>query len=305
MASLADSEKKDAYTINRKQSFQVRLVNEMTETGISNLQQRIAVAVVGIPLIMWLTWMGGKYFFVLILVLTLLAAYEFHRLLAVKAFPPALTWFLFFSFLLQLNFFLQAVEPWLIVLVILMAFLVLELFRTAGSRIVNIGASMAALLYVNGTFGSLMLIRKIEPMGFSYVVLLFVCIWAADIMAYFGGSRFGGMFFKRKLFERLSPHKTWEGFIAGCAGSVFGSAAVAYIDPGLGIDFALVTGLFIGFLSPLGDLVESMFKRDAEIKDSSSLIPGHGGILDRFDTVMFISPLLYLYAFFADSLNGL
>lgn len=277
----------------------------MTETGISNLQQRIAVAVVGVPLIMWLTWMGGKYFFALVLVLTLLAAYEFHRLLAVKAFPPSLAWFLFFSLLLQLNFFWQVVEPWLIALVILMVLLVLELFRTKGSRIVNIGASMTGLLYVNGTFGSLMLIRMIEPMGFSYVLLLFICVWTADIMAYFGGSRFGGMLFKRKFFERLSPHKTWEGFVAGCAGSVFGSFAVAYIDPGLRLDFALVTGFFIGILSPLGDLVESMFKRDAEVKDSSSLIPGHGGILDRFDTVMFIAPLLYLYAFFADSLNGL
>lgn len=277
----------------------------MAETGISNLQQRTAVALVGIPLIMWLTWMGRTYFFVLILVLTLLAVYEFRRLLAVKAFPPALPWFLFFSLLLQLNFFLLTVEPWLLVLVILMVFLVLELFGTEGSRIVNIGSSMTALLYVNITFGSLMLVRNMEPMGLSYVLLLFVCIWAADIMAYFGGSRFGGMLFKRKFFERLSPHKTWEGFIAGCVGSVFGSFAVAYFDPGLRVGFALVTGLFIGLLSPLGDLVESMFKRDAEIKDSSSLIPGHGGVLDRFDTVMFIAPLLYLYAFFADSLGGL
>ncbi len=277
----------------------------MTETGSTNLQQRIAVAVVGVPLILWLTWMGGYYFFVLILLLALLAAYEFHRLLAVKAFPPALIWFLIFSFLLQLNFFLQVVETWLLVLVLLMVFLVLELFRTAGSRIVNIGASMAALLYVNCTFGSLVLVRKIEPMGFSYVLLLFVCIWAADIMAYFGGSRFGGKFIERKFFERLSPHKTWEGFIAGLAGSIFGALAVASVDPGLRVDFALLAGLFIGLLSPLGDLVESMFKRDAEVKDSSSLIPGHGGILDRFDTVMFISPLLYLFTFFADSLDRL
>ena len=277
----------------------------MAETGISNLQQRIVVALVGIPLIIWLTWIGGRYFFVLILLLTLLATYEFYRLVAVRAFPPALPWFLFFSLVLQLNFFLQVVEPWLLVMVIMVVFLVLELFRTAGSRIVNIGASMTALLYVNIAFGSLMLIRGIEPMGGSYVFLMFVCIWAADILAYFGGSRFGGRLFKRKFFERLSPHKTWEGFVAGCAGSVFGSAVVAYFDPGLHIDFALLTGLFIGLLSPLGDLVESMFKRDAEVKDSSSLIPGHGGILDRFDTIMFISPLLYLYAFLAGAPNGL
>lgn len=277
----------------------------MAETGTSNLLKRVAVALIGIPVIVWLTWMGGVFFFSLILLLALLASYEFYRLLSVRAFPPALPWFLFFSLALQLNFFVQVTEPWLLFLVILMVFLVMELFRTAGSRIVNIGSSMTALLYVNTAFGSLMLIRNFEPTGFSYVLLLFVCIWSADIMAYFGGSRLGGKFFKQKFFERLSPHKTWEGFFAGCAGSVLGSAVVAYFDSALHTVFALFTGLFIGLLSPLGDLIESMFKRDAEVKDSSSLIPGHGGILDRFDTVMFISPLLYLYLFFARSLSGL
>ena len=80
---------------------------------------------------------------------------------------------------------------------------------------------------------------------------------------------------------------------------------LAFFDPGLPVGFALSVGLFTGLLSPLGDLVESMFKRDAGVKDSSTLIPGHGGILDRFDTVMFISPLLYLYIFFSKGLNGL
>ncbi len=277
----------------------------MAETGISNLQKRIAVALIGIPLIISLAWAGGGYFFVLIVLLSLLAVNEFHRLLSVRAFPPALPWFLFFSLVLQFNFFLPFVESRLLILVILMVFLVLELFRTEGSRIVNIGSSMTALLYVNIAFGSLMQLRQMQPVGLSYVMLMFVCIWTADIMAYFGGRRFGGKLFKRKFFERLSPHKTWEGFIAGCAGSVLGSAAVVYFDATLDTVFTLVTGLFIGLLSPLGDLVESMFKRDAEVKDSSSLIPGHGGILDRFDTVMFISPLLYIYALFAESLSGL
>lgn len=277
----------------------------MAETGVSNLQQRIAVAFAGIPLLIWLTWMGGTFFFAMVLLLSLLGIYEFYRLLAVRTFPPALSLFLFFSILLQLNFFLSVVDTWVIVLVILMVFLVLELFRTEGSRIVNVGSSMMAVLYVNMTLGSLILIRKIDSMGFSLVLLMFVCIWSADILAYFGGSRLGGRFFKRKFFERLSPHKTWEGFMAGCAGSILASALVAFFDPGLPVGFALSVGLFTGLLSPLGDLVESMFKRDAGVKDSSTLIPGHGGILDRFDTVMFISPLLYLYIFFSKGLNGL
>ena len=277
----------------------------MAGAGISNLQQRIVVGMLGIPLIVWFTWMGGGYFFVLMLVCVLCAVNEFHKLLSARSAPPALSLFLLFSFAVQLNFFLPVVEPWILFLIIMMCFLVLELFRTDGSSIVNIGASMTALLYVNIAFGSLVEIRQMEPMGFAYVLLLFVCIWSADSMAYFGGSRFGRKLFKRKFFERLSPHKTWEGFISGCAGSVLGAAAVAYFDTDLRVDFALVTGLFIGLLSPLGDLVESMFKRDAGVKDSSSLIPGHGGVLDRFDTVMFMSPLLYCYVYFVEVVTGL
>jgi len=277
----------------------------MAETGMSNIQQRVAVGVAGIPLVIWISWMGGAYFFALMLLCSLLAINEFYRLLSVRAAPPARSLFLFFSFCLQLNFFFVVVEPWILLLVILMTFLVLEMFRTEGSRIVNIGSSMTAIFYVNITFGSLMVIREREPSGFAYVFLLFVCIWSADILAYFGGRLFGGKLFKKKFFERLSPHKTWEGYISGCFGSVLGSAAVAFLDLGLPTVFTLVAGLSIGLFSPLGDLVESMFKRDTGVKDSSSLIPGHGGVLDRFDTIMFMSPLLYLYIYFAEIWTGL
>ena len=277
----------------------------MAETGISNLRKRVLVALAGIPLIIWLTWMGGGYFFILILALALSGVHEFYRLLATRGSSAPLFLLLLFSFVFQLNFYLSLVDPWILVLLIIMALLVQELFRTEGSRIVAVGSSITALLYVNVTLGSLLEIRKMEPMGFSYVLLLFVCIWSADVMAYFGGSRFGGTFFKRKFFERLSPHKTWEGFVAGCLGSFLGSAVAAYFNPGLNPVFSLSAGLFIGLFSPLGDLVESMFKRDAGVKDSSSLIPGHGGVLDRFDTVMFISPLMYIYVFFASAWNGL
>jgi len=277
----------------------------MAETGMSNIQQRVAVGVAGVPLVIWISWMGGAYFFALMLLCSLLAINEFYRLLSVRVTPPSRSLFLFFSFCLQLNFFFVVVEPWILLLAILMTFLVLEMFRTEGSRIVNIGSSMTAIFYVNITFGSLMVIREREPSGFAYVLLLFVCIWSADILAYFGGRLFGGKLFKKKFFERLSPHKTWEGYISGCLGSVLGSAVVALLDPGLPTVFTLVAGLSIGLFSPLGDLVESMFKRDAGVKDSSSLIPGHGGVLDRFDTIMFMSPLLYLYIYFAEIWTGL
>jgi len=129
--------------------------------------------------------------------------------------------------------------------------------------------------------------------GELMVFLMFFCVWSADIFAYFGGSTLGGRFIHRKLFERLSPHKTWEGFLSGLVGSVSASMMYGSFVPQLPLKRALLTGLLIGLASPAGDLIESMFKRDAGVKDSSGLIPGHGGVLDRFDTIMFISPFIY------------
>jgi len=155
------------------------------------------------------------------------------------------------------------------------------------------------LLYVNLSFGSLLRLRLDAPgdSGRIMVFLMFLCVWSADISAYFGGSTLGGKFIHRKLFERLSPHKTWEGFLFGLAGSLAASFLFSSNMPQLSMKTALLTGLLIGLSSPAGDLIESMFKRDAGVKDSSALIPGHGGVLDRFDTIMFVSPFIYFITF--------
>ena len=272
---------------------------------MSNLQQRIAIALLGIPLLFWLTWLGGVPFFALVLILALSGVYEFHRLAAAIGFRPPLSLLLLLTVLFQTTLFLEMSDPLIVVVAAVPVFLLVELFRTEGSRLGGFGSALASLLYVNVAFGSLLKVRMAEPYGLACVLLMFVCIWSADIMAYFGGSRFGGKLIGRKFFERISPHKTWEGFLAGCAGSILGATVFSAFETGLHPLFVFGAGIVIGLFSPLGDLIESMFKREAGVKDSSSLIPGHGGVLDRFDTVMFISPLLYLYSFFAGSLNGL
>jgi len=276
----------------------------MSRKELSNLQQRVAVALIGIPVLFWLTWQGGGYFFVLVLVLVLSGIYEFHRLAAAIDAPPPLPFLLLWSIVFQTNFFLGLADPLIVIVAAVPLFLLVELFRKGGSRLGGFGSALAVLLYVNLSFGSLLAVRLTGPSGLFSVLLMFVCIWSADIMAYFGGSRFGGRFIRRKFFERISPRKTWEGFLSGCFGSVLGAIIFAAFDSGLHPAFVIGAGVFIGVFSPLGDLVESMFKREAGVKDSSAVIPGHGGVLDRFDTVMFIAPLLYLYSFFAGSLNG-
>ncbi len=267
----------------------------------NNLVQRIAVAIVGIPLLLWINAAGGLWFLGMVLVLSLLATFEFRQLAAHRAHPPSLLLLLPMTALIQMNFYFRIVDYWEALLCSVMLLYVVELWRQQGSQFLNIGSTLVGLVYVNLTFGALLRLRLIgvapgsagTAAGSSLVLLLFVCVWAADIFAYFGGSRLGGKFIRKKLFARLSPKKTWEGYICGIAGSCLVAWSCSLVVPDFPDGHAWLSGLLVGAVSPAGDLMESMFKRDAGVKDSSGLIPGHGGVLDRFDTVMFIAPLFY------------
>lgn len=260
-----------------------------------NLLQRVIVALAGIPFLLWLIKVGGVWFFCFFLLLSLLSVFEFHRLAKHKAHPPALWIVLLITLFFQVNFYKHLAEVWELLLVVVLALLVMELFLKDGSPLLNLGSIFPGLLYVNLSFGSLLRLRleTADGRGELMVFLMFFCVWSADICAYFGGSTLGGRFIHRKLFERLSPHKTWEGFLFGLAGSLSASMIYGNFVPQLSFSTSLLTGLLIGLASPAGDLIESMFKRDAGVKDSSCLIPGHGGVLDRFDTVIFVSPFIY------------
>ncbi|MEP7219062.1 MAG: phosphatidate cytidylyltransferase, partial [Bacteroidota bacterium] len=117
-------------------------------------------------------------------------------------------------------------------------------------------------------------------------------IWTCDSFAYYAGRSFG----KHKLFERVSPKKTWEGAVAGAIGGVAAMIGMQqWFLPYLTVGDAVVIGFIAGVFGQLGDLAESHMKRDAGVKDSSQIIPGHGGIFDRFDSLLFVAPLVYIY----------
>lgn len=121
-----------------------------------------------------------------------------------------------------------------------------------------------------------------------------VSIWICDSAAFFLGTAFG----KHKLFPRVSPNKSWEGAIAGFIFAIITMiTAKALLLNELTLIDSLIVGIIVGSIGQLGDLVESLFKRDAGVKDSSALIPGHGGILDRFDSLLLTAPAVYIYLF--------
>lgn len=134
----------------------------------------------------------------------------------------------------------------------------------------------------------------IDRWGGYLVMSILASIWVCDSAAYFFGRFFG----KHKLLERVSPGKTWEGAIAGFFASVGAIlAARYYFLPFIAFRDAIVIGLIVGVFGQLGDLAESLLKRDAGAKDSSHIIPGHGGAFDRFDSLLFVAPLVYLYVY--------
>ena len=174
------------------------------------------------------------------------------------------------------------------------AYLILMRFFTEKNNLPDSLESLADM--TAGQLGNFDLTQILSTINFetgtALVWTLFICTWASDTFAYFIGSLFGS----HKLAPRISPNKTIEGFI----GSIFGTTAAAVVVGGLVFNFPLLqmieAGILLSFAATLGDLVESVIKRFARIKDSGFLIPGHGGVLDRFDSILYTAPIFYYFA---------
>ncbi len=165
-------------------------------------------------------------------------------------------------------------------------------FRSAlEDALTQVAYSMLGVVYVSGLMSYFILLRGMEH-GNHILFYLFMVIWSGDIAAYYVGKNIG----KTPLAPKISPGKTREGSVAGLAGSVAGGVAAKYLFFGaLPLSHCLIIAVLCGTMGQIGDLTESLFKRRAGVKDSGSLIPGHGGVLDRLDSLMFAGPAFYLY----------
>ena len=169
-----------------------------------------------------------------------------------------------------------------------------EVFRNRTTPMVNVATTLAGPIYVAVPMAlmavvPLMLANDGEWKALYFLFYLFL-VWGNDVFAYLAGVTMG----RHKMCERLSPKKSWEGFVGGVLGSLAVGTLAAYIfdeSYGLWLGLALVVSL----TSVVGDLVESMFKRDAGVKDSGNILPGHGGILDRFDAFILAAPFAFIY----------
>lgn len=172
-----------------------------------------------------------------------------------------------------------------------------------GAVIDSVGPPLAGFLYIVGPAMLLLLIRGDDPTGRNQMLVLFTIIWSMDSGAYFAGKSIGGW----KLAPALSPNKTWAGLLGGMATAGIAAPAMAGLlavaeqarpQDVVGLDIGIIgfaiAGALIGGWSQIGDLLESTLKRRAGVKDSGSIIPGHGGVLDRLDGLLFAAPLFFL-----------
>ncbi len=172
----------------------------------------------------------------------------------------------------------------------------LALRRGVENSLVRVSVSVFGALYTGGLFSLQLLLRHpgdgAENLGFLWLFLTYLLTWSVDVGSYLAGRAFG----RHKLAPAISPGKTVEGAVGGVVASAgMALGAGTYVMGLFGAGHALALGLLFAVVAPLGDLVESAFKRDCGVKDSSNLIPGHGGVLDRFDSLLFTVPLALVY----------
>lgn len=268
------------------------------------MKQRIITAVI-FSLIMVLGIFGGGWSFsILILFIVVMSLVEFFRMIQYEGVGDirlVLAIFLglspvLFAFAKKLSIPVDfSLENYAVMLVpFLFLFYLLELNRASSKAATNLANAFFGFVYIGIPYALLVVLAwwhgTYEPL---LVLGLLLMVWLNDTGAYFTGSFFG----KHKLAPSISPKKTWEGLIGGIAATLLTSQLLATYLPNYSRLDWLVMGLICS-LGILGDLVESMFKRGAGIKDSGKLMPGHGGVLDRFDAFAFVIPLVFVYFYF-------
>ncbi|MCB0722741.1 MAG: phosphatidate cytidylyltransferase [Ignavibacteriae bacterium] len=256
---------------------------------MSNVTKRILVGVIAAPVLLLLVYERGLYFLVFSMVICALGLWELYTMFEKKRFFILKRTSILFSLLMMVVAYYSLENLIYLMIVFYILIISFEVFRRDKRNPKNPFIAVFGVVYITVPLIMLNLLLKIP--GFNIVLYCIILIWVTDTFAYFGGKAFG----KRQLSD-ISPSKTIEGALIGLVMAVIVSFVYRYffVNEITVID-AVIMGFAIGIFGPVGDLFESILKRYVDQKDSSNIIPGHGGVLDRFDSLIFISPFIYIY----------
>lgn len=263
------------------------------------LRKRVITALWGIPLLIVAIWFDEPWpwFSILAAVWGLLAVLEFYRMVGVAKFMPltcfGMAWTLLF--ILHPHCTYDLVIPILLTSSVVLSLILLVFLPKKEGAFTGWAWLMAGMLYVGWLLSYLVALRL--EAGRDWLYLALFVTFGSDTAAYFIGKALG----KHKLAPRISPGKTWEGAVAGIFGGVIISLLFTLSTPlqlPLSYGQVILLGVLISVFGQLGDLAESLLKRNSGVKESGSLMPGHGGLLDRMDSVAFAGVVVYLYYIF-------
>ncbi len=264
-----------------------------------SLIKRIAVAIVFAPLIFWIFLVRGVPLFVFLLIITVIGQWELFRMFGKRLGPAhrSVAYAAGLTLLTAAFFDLSSMFAGIIIAAVMAAFII-EIAAGTDDRFGRVTMTLFASVYPAAFTAYFLRIEAIPTFFLSaYIRYLFVfilvVIWVFDTASYFAGRMFG----RHPFFPKTSPKKTVEGFVGGLAAATLAGGAIGwYLNPLLVGNF-LVLSVIIALAGQAGDLSESIIKRELGVKDSSNIIPGHGGILDRFDSLFFAAPAVYCYLF--------
>ena len=268
----------------------------------STFINRLPITLIGIPAVIYLLTEGGMIFAGFISIVVFLCLMEFYDLKTISGSRPNKLIGLFMALTICFMY-IQFPNPNVINLlsfftIMIIVSLFVEMFSGHDNPLDNITITFGGVLYIAVLLGTMIALRNWDSFnGTRFTMAMIFTVWLCDSCAY----TFGMLWGKKKLIERISPKKTIVGFIAGIIGSFISfyfMDKVGFIQIELNLIHLLILTFIVGICGQLGDFVESMFKRDAGVKDSGKILLGHGGVLDRFDSLIFTSPLVLIFVSF-------
>jgi phosphatidate cytidylyltransferase len=263
----------------------------------NNLYIRIITGLLFLPIFYLVAWkLSPAYFTALVMVAAAAGQYEFYRMARARGSDPNATLGIVLGVLVVLEFYqppFPGTGRYFTIAACVLAIMVGRLFsrRPVEGALEDVASTFLGVFYVALLFAFQVAIR-VGTYGKQWLVFLYFVIWASDIGAYSIGIPFG----KHRLYEKVSPKKSIEGLIGALAAAA-GMAALCrlWFMPPVSRGEAVALGLVLAAVGTIGDLAESLYKRAAGVKDSGGIIPGHGGMLDRMDSMLFAAPVLYFY----------